>query len=72
MELGGQKGEYYNYRKHLFGFFCVFRDAPAACGGFQARGRMGAVAADQCHSHSIAGSEPHLQPTPQLMAMMHP
>ena len=36
-----------------------------ACGGSQARGRMGAVAIGLHHSHSNAGSEPHLQPTPQ-------
>jgi len=24
------------------------------------------------HSHSNTGSEPHLQPTPQLMAMLDP
>ena len=35
----------------------------------QARGRIGAVATSLCQSHSNARSEPHLQPTPQLMAM---
>ena len=35
-----------------------------AHGGSQARGRIGAVAAGLRHSHSNAGSEPHLQPTP--------
>ena len=47
----------------------LFRATPAAYGSSQARGRMGAAAAGQCHSHSNSGSEPHLQPTPQLMAM---
>ena len=55
----------------LFLFFCLFafsRAAPAAYGGSQARGRIGAVATGLCQSHSNAGSEPHLQPTPQLTA----
>ena len=43
--------------------------APAAYGSSQARGRIGAVAASLCQSHSNAGSEPRLQPTPQLTAM---
>ena len=40
--------------------------APAAYGGSQARGRIVAVAADLHDSN--AGSEPRLQPTPQLTA----
>ena len=40
----------------------------AAYGGSQARGLIGAVAAGLRQSHSNVGSEPHLQPTPQLMA----
>ena len=52
---------------YLFIFvFCLFRAAPAAYGGSQARGLIGAVAAGHSHSHSNAGSEPRLQPTPQL------
>ena len=54
-----------------FFFFCLFAiswAAPAACGGSQARGLLGAVAASLCQSHSNAGSEPRLQPTPQLTA----
>ena len=43
--------------------------APAAYGGSQARGRIGAVATGLHQSHSNAGSEPRLQPTPQLTAM---
>ena len=46
--------------------------APAAYGGSQARGPIGAVAAGLHHSHSNAESEPHLQPTPQLMATPDP
>ena len=46
--------------------------ALAAYGGSQARGLIGAVAAGLRHSHSNAGSEPHLQPAPQLMATSDP
>ena len=42
--------------------------APTAYGGSQARGRIGAVATGLHQSHSNAGSEPRLQPTPQLTA----
>ena len=38
----------------------------------QARDRIGAAAAGLHHSHSKAGSEPHLQPTPQLTAIQDP
>ena len=47
----------------------LFRAVPAAYGGSQARRPIGAVAASLHHSHSNAGSEPHLRPTPQLRAM---
>ena len=65
-------------------FFCLFVvvvvvvvvaiswAAPAAYGGSQARGRIGAVATGLHQSHSNAGSEPCLQPTPQLTAMPDP
>ena len=43
-------------------FFFPFRAAPAAYGGSQARGRIGAAAAGLCQSHSNAGSELHLWP----------
>ena len=46
----------------------LFRAAPEAYGGMQARGPFGATAASLHHNHSNAGSEPHLPPTPQLMA----
>ena len=32
--------------------------------------RIRAVAADLCHNHGNSGSDPHLQPTPQPMAML--
>ena len=43
-----------------------------AYGGSQAKGLMGAVAAGLHQSHSNAGSEPHLRPTPQLTATPDP
>ena len=52
----------------FFFFFGLYRAAPAAYGGSQARGRFGAVAAGLRQSHSNAGFEPHLRPTPQLTA----
>ena len=51
----------------LFLFFCLFafsRATPAAYGGSQARGLIGAIAAGLRHSHSNVGSEPGLQLTP--------
>ena len=41
---------------------------PVAYGGSQARGQIGAVAAGLRQSHGNTGSEPRLQPTPQLTA----
>ena len=52
--------------------FLLFRATPMAYRGSQARDRIEAVATGLCHSHSNAGSEPHLQPTPQLTAMLDP
>ena len=46
----------------FFGLF--FRAAPAAYGGSQARGHIGAVAVRLRHSHSNARSELDLQPMP--------
>ena len=59
----------------FFVCFCLFafsRATPAAYGGSQATGRIGAVATSLRQSHSNAGSELHLQPTPQLMATLNP
>ena len=55
-----------------FFLFFFFRAAPAAFGGSHARSLIGAVAAGQHHSHSNAGSELRLQPTPQLTAAPDP
>ena len=60
----------------LFFVFCLFVvvvvaiswAAPVAYGGSQARGLIGAVATSLHQSHSNSGSEPRLQPTPQLTA----
>ena len=38
-------------------FFLLFRASPAAYGGSQARGRIGAIAASNSHSHSNARSD---------------
>ena len=35
---------------------CLFRAAPSAYGGSQARSQIGAIATGLCHSHSNAGS----------------
>ena len=56
-------------------FFCLFaisKAALAAYGGSQARGLIGAGAAGLHQSHSNTGSEPRLQPTPQLKATPDP
>ena len=46
--------------------------APVAYRDSQARGRIGAVATGRHQSHSIAGSELCLRPTPQLTAVLDP
>jgi len=43
-----------------------------ACGVSQARGPIRVVATGLRQSHSNAGSEPRLRPTPQLTAMSDP
>ena len=53
-------------------FFFLFRAAPTAYGSSQARGHIGAVAADLHHNPSKAGSELCLRPTLQLMSMPDP
>ena len=52
--------------------FCLFRAAPTAHEGSQARGLIGAVAAGLRQSHSNVGSEPCLLTTPQLTATPDP
>ena len=53
-------------------FFLVFRVTPAAYGSSQGRGWIETSAASLHHSHSNTRLEPHLQPTPQLTAMLDP
>ena len=69
----------YTYTKiYIYTCVCVYiyiffnRAAPAAYGSFRARGQIGAVVACSCHSHSNAGSEPHLRPIPQIEATPDP
>ena len=56
----------------FFSLACFFRAAPTAYGESQARGQIAAAAASHSHSHSHTGSEPHLQPTPQVTATPDP
>ena len=61
--------------KMLPGFFvcvCLFRAAPMAYGGSQARGLIRATVAGLHQSPSNTRSEPRQQPTPQLTAMPDP
>jgi len=55
----------------FFGLFAFSRAAPAAYGGSQARGPIGAVATGLRQTHSNEGSQPRLEPTPQLTATPH-
>ena len=48
----------------------VFRATPVAYRSFQARGQIETAAASLHHSN--ARSEPHLQPIPQLTAILDP
>ena len=56
---------------YLF-IYLFFRAALEAYEGSQARGQIGAVAPDLCHSHNNAGSKLYLCPTPQLTVMPDP
>ena len=50
----------------------LFRATPTAYGSSRARSPIGAAAAGLYQSHSSAGSEPCLRPTPQLTATQDP
>ena len=54
---------------YLFSFL-LFRAAPGAHGGSQARDPIRSAAAGLHHSHSNARSQPCLRPTQQLTAML--
>ena len=56
----------------LLSFFAFSRAAPLGYGGSQTKGLIGAVASGLHQSHSVMGSEPSLQPTPQLMETPDP
>ena len=59
------KSPYFDFLK-FFLFFLIF--VGTAYGSSQARGQIRAIPAILSHSHSNAGSEPWLQPTPQFTA----
>ena len=63
---------FYFFGLFVFVVVAISWAAPAAYGGSQARGLIGAVATGLRQSHSNSGSEPRLQPTPQLRAMRDP
>ena len=50
-------------------FFFLFMAIPVIYGSSQERSQIGAATAGLCHSDGNTGSEPHLRPTPQLVAM---
>ena len=56
----------------IYLFFGLFRAVSEAYESSKGRGQNGAVAAGYSHIHSNARSEPHVQPTLQLMAMPDP
>ena len=62
----------FNLKKFFLIFFLLFMAAPMAYGGSQTRGPIGATTVGLHHSHSSAGFELSLQPTPQLKAMPDP
>ena len=61
----------YNKFYYFFSFFILFSVTEAAYGSSQAGGRIGAAGTAGLH-HSHTGSEPGLQPTPQLTATPDP
>ena len=68
-------GIYTNFYLFILFYFYLFafsRATPAAYRGSQARGLIRAVAASLHQSHSNVGSEPCLQPMPQLTATPDP
>ena len=76
-----ERNSWKKIKPFLFFFvFCLFVvvvvaiswAAPMAYGGSQARGQIGAVATGLRQSHSNVGSEPRLQPTPELTATPDP
>ena len=70
--LSPSPGSYSSSSSFFFFIFGLFRTTTAAYGGSQARDLIGAVSAGLHYSHSNTRSKPHLQPTPQLTAMLDP
>ena len=65
----------FNENSNLDNFFCLFafsRAAPTAYGGSQARSPIRAVATGPTPEPHNSGSEPRLQTTQQLTAMLDP
>ena len=62
--------KFYKIEKDNF-IYLFFRAAPVIWSS-QARGQIGALAAGLHHNHSNTESQPSLQPTPQLMAILDP
>ena len=60
------------YMKYSTQFFFLFKAARVAYGSSRARSQIGATVAGLCHSHSNTGSELHLWPMLQLVAMLDP
>ena len=56
----------------IYYFIFYFRATPKGYGGSQTKGWIRAIATGLYHSHSKAGSELCLWPTPQLMAIPDP
>ena len=73
-EKGSILTSLFNFIYLFIYLFLVFflRAVPMAFVSSQARGQNRAAAAGLHHSHSNAGSEPHLQPTLQFMATWDP
>ena len=67
-----QDTKYYETHFCVLFFFFNFRAALVAYGSSQARGQIGAVASSLCHSHSKAGSERRLRPTPRQCQIPNP
>ena len=63
---------FFNFNFNFFGIFAFSRVVPVAYGESQARGLIRAVAAGLFQDHSNVGSEPRLQPIPQLTATLDP
>ena len=69
--FSASKGRKIHFLFFLF-LFVFSRATPATYGGSQAKGLIGPVPTGLRQSHSSAGSEPHLRPTPQLRATPDP